>query len=122
MFEAQSCMVNAMRKFLLDQNFIEIHTPKLIAAASESGSEVFKVDYFDRNAYLAQSPQFYKQMAMAAGFERIFETGPVFRAEKSYTTSTPRSSPASIWSSATSPLTRMSWPWRSSCSRLACRL
>ena len=85
MFKAQSCMVNAMRKFLLDQNFIEIHTPKLIAAASESGSEVFKVDYFDRNAYLAQSPQFYKQMAMAAGFERIFETGPVFRAEKSYT-------------------------------------
>ena len=71
MFKAQSCMVNAMRK--------------LIAAASESGSEVFKVDYFDRNAYLAQSPQFYKQMAMAAGFERIFETGPVFRAEKSYT-------------------------------------
>ena len=85
MFKAQSCMVNAMRKFLLDQNFIEIHTPKLIAAASESGSEVVKVDYFDRNAYLAQSPQFYKQMAMAAGFERIFETGPVFRAEKSYT-------------------------------------
>ena len=64
MFKAQGCMVNA---------------------ASESGSEVFKVDYFDRNAYLAQSPQFYKQMAMAAGFERIFETGPVFRAEKSYT-------------------------------------
>ena len=85
MFKAQSCFVNAMRKFLLDRSFIEIHTPKLIAAASESGSEVFKVDYFDRNAYLAQSPQFYKQMAMAAGFERIFETGPVFRAEKSYT-------------------------------------
>ena len=70
---------------LLDKHFIEIHTPKLIAAASESGSEVFKVDYFDRNAYLAQSPQFYKQMAMASGFERIFEVGPVFRAEKSYT-------------------------------------
>lgn len=85
MFKAQSCMVNAMRRYLLEQNFIEIHTPKLIAAASESGSEVFKVDYFDGNAYLAQSPQFYKQMAMAAGFERIFETGPVFRAEKSFT-------------------------------------
>lgn len=84
-FKAQSCLVNAMRQYLLEQNFIEIHTPKLIAAASESGSEVFKVDYFDRNAYLAQSPQFYKQMAMAAGFERIFETGPVFRAEKSFT-------------------------------------
>ena len=85
MFKAQSCMVNAMRRYLLEQNFIEIHTPKLIAAASESGSEVFKVDYFDGNAYLAQSPQFYKQMAMAAGFERTFETGPVFRAEKSFT-------------------------------------
>ncbi len=85
MFKAQSCMVNAMRRYLLEQSFIEIHTPKLIAAASESGSEVFKVDYFDGNAYLAQSPQFYKQMAMAAGFERIFETGPVFRAEKSFT-------------------------------------
>lgn len=85
MFKAQSCMVNAMRRYLLEQNFIEIHTPKLIAAASESGSEVFKVDYFDGDAYLAQSPQFYKQMAMAAGFERIFETGPVFRAEKSFT-------------------------------------
>ena len=85
MFKAQSCFVNAMRQFLLERSFIEIHTPKLIAAASESGSEGFKVDYFDRNAYLAQSPQFYKQMAMAAGFERIFETGPVFRAEKSYT-------------------------------------
>lgn len=85
MFKAQSCMVNAMRRYLLGQNFIEIHTPKLIAAASESGSEVFKVDYFNGNAYLAQSPQFYKQMAMAAGFERIFETGPVFRAEKSFT-------------------------------------
>ncbi|MGN0662351.1 MAG: aspartate--tRNA(Asn) ligase [Faecalibacterium sp.] len=85
MFKAQSCFVNAMRRFLLDRNFIEIHTPKLIGAASESGADVFEVDYFDRKAYLAQSPQFYKQMAMAAGFERIFETGPVFRAEKSFT-------------------------------------
>ena len=85
MFKVQTVMVNAMRQFLLDRNFIEIHTPKLIGAASESGADVFEVKYFDRNAYLAQSPQFYKQMAMAAGFERIFETGPVFRAEKSYT-------------------------------------
>ena len=85
MFKVQTVMVNAMRKFLLDRSFIEIHTPKLIGAASESGADVFAVDYFDRKAFLAQSPQFYKQMAMAAGFERIFETGPVFRAEKSYT-------------------------------------
>jgi len=81
----QTYMVNAMRRFLLERDFMEIHTPKLIGAASESGSEVFEVKYFDRKAYLAQSPQFYKQMAMAAGFERIFEVGPVFRAEKSYT-------------------------------------
>ena len=85
MLEMQTTLTNAMRKFLVERNFIEIHTPKLIAAASESGSDVFEVKYFDGNAYLAQSPQFYKQMAMASGLERIFETGPVFRAEKSYT-------------------------------------
>ena len=85
MFRVQTVFVNAMRRFLLERNFIEIHTPKLIGAASESGADVFELKYFDRKAYLAQSPQFYKQMAMASGFERIFETGPVFRAEKSFT-------------------------------------
>ncbi|MBQ8858938.1 MAG: aspartate--tRNA(Asn) ligase [Clostridia bacterium] len=85
MIKVQTTLVGAMREFLLKKNFVEIHTPKLIGAASESGSDVFEVKYFDTNAYLAQSPQFYKQMAMAAGLERIFETGPVFRAEKSYT-------------------------------------
>ncbi len=85
LFQVQTVMVNSMRQYLLDHNFIEIHTPKLIGAASESGADVFEVKYFDRSAYLAQSPQFYKQMAMASGFERIFEVGPVFRAEKSYT-------------------------------------
>ena len=85
MFKVQTVLVNALRQHLLKKNFIEIHTPKLIGAASESGADVFEVKYFDRKAYLAQSPQFYKQMAMAAGFERIFECGPVFRAEKSFT-------------------------------------
>ena len=85
MLQLQTTLTAAMREFLLKKNFTEIHTPKLIAAASESGSDVFEVKYFDTKAYLAQSPQFYKQMAMAAGLERIFETGPVFRAEKSYT-------------------------------------
>ena len=85
MFKVQTELVNAMRQFLIKESFIEIHTPKLIGTASESGSDVFEVKYFDRNAYLAQSPQFYKQMAMASGLERIFEVGPVFRAEKSYT-------------------------------------
>ncbi len=85
MLRLQTVMTASMREFLLERNFVEIHTPKLIGAASESGSDVFEVKYFDGKAYLAQSPQFYKQMAMAAGLERIFETGPVFRAEKSYT-------------------------------------
>ncbi len=85
MIKLQTTLTAAMREFLIKENFVEIHTPKLIAAASESGSDVFEVKYFDTKAYLAQSPQFYKQMAMAAGLERIFETGPVFRAEKSYT-------------------------------------
>ena len=82
MFKTQSLFVNSCREFLNKNDFIEIHSPKLIGTESESGAGVFKVDYFDRNAFLAQSPQFYKQMAMAAGFERIYETGPVFRAEK----------------------------------------
>ena len=84
-FRIQSKFVEAMREFLYKNNFIEIHTPKLIGAASESGSEVFEVKYFDRLAYLAQSPQFYKQMAMSSGLDRIFEVGPVFRAENSNT-------------------------------------
>ncbi|MBR3681643.1 MAG: aspartate--tRNA(Asn) ligase [Clostridia bacterium] len=85
MLALQTTLTAALREFLLERSFTEIHTPKLIGAASESGSDVFEVKYFDTNAYLAQSPQFYKRMAMAAGLERIFETGPVFRAEKSYT-------------------------------------
>ena len=84
MFKVQTCFTNAMREYLLDKDFVEIHTPKLIGTASESGSEVFAVDYFGGKAYLAQSPQFYKQMAMAGGLGRIFECGPVFRAEKSH--------------------------------------
>ncbi|MBQ2896870.1 MAG: aspartate--tRNA(Asn) ligase [Clostridia bacterium] len=85
MFKVQTAFVAALREYVLENNFLEIHSPKLIATASESGSDVFEVKYFDRNAYLAQSPQFYKQMAMASGFERVFEVGPVFRAEKSFT-------------------------------------
>ena len=84
-FKIQSEFVRAMRKYLYDNDFTEIHTPKLIGAASESGSEVFEVDYFGNKAYLAQSPQFYKQMAMASGFSRIFEVAPCFRAENSNT-------------------------------------
>ena len=85
MFKVQSCFIEGMRNYLYENEFTEIHTPKLIAAASESGSDVFEVKYFENKAYLAQSPQFYKQMAMAAGFERIFEGAPAFRAENSNT-------------------------------------
>ncbi|MBQ7884651.1 MAG: aspartate--tRNA(Asn) ligase [Clostridia bacterium] len=84
MFKVQTCLTNAFREFLVNKEFIEIHSPKLIATASESGSEVFQVKYFDGFAYLAQSPQFYKQMAICSGLGRIFECGPVFRAEKSH--------------------------------------
>lgn len=84
-FKVQSSLVRYMREYLYNNNFIEIHTPKLIGAASESGSEVFEVKYFNRLAFLAQSPQFYKQMAMSAGFEKIFEVAPCFRAENSNT-------------------------------------
>lgn len=74
------------REYWISNEYIEVHTPKLMGTASESGAEVFKVQYFEGEAYLAQSPQFYKQMAMAAGLERVFEVGPVFRAEPSFTT------------------------------------
>jgi nondiscriminating aspartyl-tRNA synthetase len=84
-FEVQTSAEHAMREFWREQGFIEIHTPKMMGSASESGAELFKVEYFDRTAYLAQSPQFYKQMAMAAGFGRVFEIGPVFRANPSFT-------------------------------------
>ena len=85
MFQVQSDFIRYMREYLYDHDFTEIHTPKFIGAASESGSEVFEVKYFDRKAYLAQSPQFYKQMAIASGLERVFEVAPCFRAENSNT-------------------------------------
>ena len=85
MLNVQSTLVEGMREYCYKEDFTEIHTPKLIGAASESGSSVFEVKYFDRVAYLAQSPQFYKQMALASGFERVFEVAPAFRAENSNT-------------------------------------
>ncbi len=84
-FEVQTTAEHAMREFWRAEQFVEIHTPKFMGSASESGAELFRVEYFDRTAYLAQSPQFYKQMAMAAGFGRVFEIGPVFRANPSFT-------------------------------------
>jgi nondiscriminating aspartyl-tRNA synthetase len=85
LFDIQTTTEQGMREYAYAQGFTEMHTPKLMGTASESGAEVFKLGYFDRHAYLAQSPQFYKQMAIAAGIERVFEIGPVFRAEPSFT-------------------------------------
>jgi aspartyl-tRNA synthetase len=84
-FQVATTAEMAMRTFWVEQRFIEIHSPKLMGSPSESGAELFELPYFDTKAYLAQSPQFYKQMAIAAGFERIFEIGPVFRADPSFT-------------------------------------
>jgi nondiscriminating aspartyl-tRNA synthetase len=84
-FQTQSAITRALRDYFYEQDFTEIHTPKLLAAATEGGAEVFRLDYFGREATLAQSPQFYKQM-MVGVFERVFEIAPVYRAEPSATT------------------------------------
>ncbi len=84
-FAVQTTAERAMREFAYASGCTEMHTPKLMGTASESGAEVFELGYFGRSAFLAQSPQFYKQMAIAAGIDRVFEVGPVFRAEPSFT-------------------------------------
>lgn len=84
-FQVWTAMEQAFRTDLIKRGFVQIHSPKFMNTPSESGAELFEVKYFDRVAYLAQSPQFYKQMAQAAGFEGIFEVGPVFRANPSFT-------------------------------------
>lgn len=84
-FKIQSTIGHYFREYLHKQEFFEIHTPKLIGTASEGGTEVFKVDYFGGKAYLAQSPQLYKQMAVQGDLMKVYEIGPVFRAEKSFT-------------------------------------
>lgn len=84
-FEVQATITRTMRQYFDNQGFTEIHSPKLLAEPTEGGAEVFKLDYFGKTATLAQSPQFYKQM-MVGVFERLFEIGPVFRAEPSATT------------------------------------
>lgn len=80
-FGIQQRIAEAFRAFFTREGFTEIHTPKLVASGTEGGTELFRVDYFGRAAYLAQSPQLYKQMMVGAGFERVFEIGHVYRAE-----------------------------------------
>jgi aspartyl-tRNA synthetase len=84
-FRIQTTLEHAWRSYWVEHDFIELHTPKLMASASESKAELFEVGYFEGKAYLAQSPQFFKQMAQPAGFGKIFEIGPAFRADPSFT-------------------------------------
>lgn len=81
-FKVQNSIVNGFREFLNKEGFTEIHTPKIVKEGAEGGTEVFEVKYFKNKAYLAQSPQFYKQMMVGAGFERVFEVGHAYRAEE----------------------------------------
>jgi len=84
-FRVQTVFEHALRTWWVERDFIEIHTPKLMATPSESRAELFQVEYFDGTAYLAQSPQHFKQMAQAAGFGGVFEIAPAFRADPSFT-------------------------------------
>ncbi len=81
-FKIRSVVVSAARSYLDGNDFIEIHTPKIISSASEGGTNLFPISYFDKEAYLAQSPQLYKQMMMATGLDRVYETTFYFRAEE----------------------------------------
>ena len=85
-FRVQTTLEHAMRTWWIERDFIEIHSPKLMSSASESNAELFALEYFgEQTAYLAQSPQFFKQMAQSAGFGKIFEIGDVYRADPSFT-------------------------------------
>ena len=84
-FKIEAEILKAFREFLGQSGFTEIHSPKIVATGTEGGANLFSLDYFSRPAYLAQSPQFYKQMLVAV-FERVFEVGPVYRAEEHETT------------------------------------
>ncbi len=84
-FEIKSLALNLIDQFLIDEGFVEVFTPKIVASGAEGGATLFQLKYFDKTAYLAQSPQLYKQMLMSTGLDRIFEIGPAFRAEPSDT-------------------------------------
>ena len=84
-FKVWTTMEYAFRQYCIENGYIQIHSLKTLITSTESGSELFEIKYFGRKAYLAQSPQLYKQMAMSSGFEKIFEVGPAFRANPSFT-------------------------------------
>ncbi|KJE49535.1 aspartate--tRNA ligase [Acidiplasma sp. MBA-1] len=84
-FKFESELLFGIREYMNKNNFIEVHTPKIVAAATEGGADLFPVQYFEKRAYLNQSPQLYKEILMSSGFDRVFEVGPAFRAEKENT-------------------------------------
>lgn len=86
LFKIESSLGRGIRKTLEENGFLEVHTPKIIATATEGGTNLFRVKYFEKDAYLVQSPQLYKQLMMAAGFDRVYEIAPAFRAEEHNTT------------------------------------
>ncbi len=85
-FRIRHQVMQSVRQFLSEEGFIEVHTPKIVSTATEGGTELFPISYFEKEAFLNQSPQLYKQILMGAGFERVFEIGPIFRAEEHNTT------------------------------------
>jgi len=85
-FQIRSNITESINDFLFKEGFVNITTPKIVAAATEGGTELFPIAYFEKEAFLNQSPQLYKQMMMAAGFEKVFEIAPIFRAEEHNTT------------------------------------
>ncbi len=85
-FRIRHQVMQSIRQYLSEEGFIEVHTPKIVSTATEGGTELFPISYFEKEAFLNQSPQLYKQVLMAAGFERVFEIGPIFRAEEHNTT------------------------------------
>ncbi len=85
-FRIRHQIMQSVRQFLSEEGFIEVHTPKIVSTATEGGTELFPISYFEKEAFLNQSPQLYKQILMGAGLERVFEIGPIFRAEEHNTT------------------------------------
>jgi len=81
-FEIESAVLRSLRNYFYRQKITEVFTPKIVAAATEGGTDLFPISYFEKEAFLNQSPQLYKQMLMGAGMDRVFEIGPIFRAEE----------------------------------------
>ncbi len=84
-FKFESQLLFGIREYMNRENFIEVHTPKIVGAATEGGADLFRVEYFEKQAYLNQSPQLYKEILIGSGFDKVFEVGPAFRAEKENT-------------------------------------